>query len=211
MKVIVCLLILLSTAFYSFSQNDERFNKVNSNIVNAVKQQHLFSKFIEGKIYFENKTVLSSLLNYNILTNELQFIENNDTLEVSNLSNVEKVVANNFTLLNIGKKKGLALIIAQSPDNTKQLAVKKSLITRTAQSGGFTVRNPEDVTVDIAIIGKVDYYLFNNNKATEANRKNFGKLFSNNKNDIEIYIKNNNIDFENEESIKQLFNYCISL
>lgn len=48
------------------------------------KERYMFTDFNEGKVVFRNGRTLTNRLNYNFLLNEMQFIQSNDTLSISN-------------------------------------------------------------------------------------------------------------------------------
>lgn len=74
----------------------------------------------------------------------------------------------------------------------------------TMQSHGVTYTLGADQTTPFKY--KVIPYLYRNNKVYMSTRKNFQKCFPDKKSEIESYLKEHSVDFENIEEVTELFN-----
>ncbi|MDR1054786.1 MAG: hypothetical protein LBL90_02960 [Prevotellaceae bacterium] len=219
--------ILLSTLL---SAQDNIFVvNMNTDLAKVVNNQYLFSRFADGRVLYKNNSMAKAKLNYNVFLNELQFIENGDTLAVANPEDIPMAVIDKYTLVNLGKKIGFVLVIEQSHD--MQLAMEHKILAKTPPAkGAYGIRsetasttNIKDIItgtsgtltrlpVEVKLASDTKYYLINRDgKAIIANKKNFLKTFSNHKKEVEQYIAENKTDFSNVDKIKELFNYCVSL
>lgn len=62
-----------------------------------ISERYLYGDFTQGKATFKNKKVYSSEFNYNILSGEMEFINSNDTLVVTNQKDLSSIVVEQDT------------------------------------------------------------------------------------------------------------------
>jgi uncharacterized pyridoxamine 5'-phosphate oxidase family protein len=58
---------------------------------------------------------------------------------------------------------------------------------------------------------KLYFFIDQNNRFYKANKSNLLKIFVKNKKTIESYIRDESIDFDNEESLKKILLFCSQL
>ena len=64
--------------------------------------QYLFNRFADGIVVKKSGDTVGSLLNYNIVTEEMIFIDNNRYLALGNLQSIDTVYLNNMIFLPAG-------------------------------------------------------------------------------------------------------------
>ena len=126
----------------------------------------------------------------------------------------------------VNVKTGFGLVLAQK--GLRSLSVKKNIIAKDPPKKGAYGSRSETTAitqynsisssgteillpVEVELRTSLTYYLVEGTKVNIATKKNFLKMFSNHKKTIEEYLKTNKINFDKEEDLIQLFNYCVNL
>ena len=187
-------------------------------------KQYVFKDFTEGTVALKSGETGSGLLNYNTMLNELQFISDEQILSVKNQRKVDSAIIDNRVFVNVGN--GFAEIIAQNGD--KKLSVRKEIKVKSApkQSGYggrsetaaiesysalYSAQRYMQLPAEVQITESTVYLLFDKNKTVTADKSGFLKSFPKNKKNINEFVKLNRISFNDENQLKQLFDYCTSL
>jgi len=197
--------------------------KAGEDFTAVYKQMYRFPQFTYGKVYFMNKDSAVGRLNYNMLMGKMQFIDKRgDTLVLSDNNPIRLVaIDTNIFYCNSGE---CVELIAGLPSG--ELAVSNHLKLADEQKIGayglptstHTIENNSSfkagddyslqLSRDIVFTKETRYYLVDTNKNfIAANKKNFQKLFPKQKNIIENFLKENQVDFKKESDLEILFSY----
>lgn len=231
MKTLLFVLLLSAPASDIISQtitsNLEREKKEVIRV--SPKGLYQFDEFKDGKVFFKNGKHTRVKLNYNYLHGEVQYIATNrDTLLITNkefidhiaigenifysqLKNGEMEVVGNFNNVLLAKKKYLAVKgnSANMSDRkliaTSESAIPSSLLINNL-NGEFQWQNnashPEYKY-------KTTYFLIDQNRNFHAARRSgFSKIYAKQQNALSDFLRQNDIDFNNEDQLKQLLQFC---
>jgi len=207
MKRFLCLSFLLPV--FSFSM----FAQAN----------YLYPEYTSGKVYYKESAILA-LVNYNLFTSEITAIdgtkvkrlENIDRIEYISIDDKRFIPLNDYAFGEILIDGGLTLAVKYSGNIQKATEDVKSI---SKLSLNKLLNSGEALPAGITITKDISYYFIKqkNEKKTfylpganieKATRSGIVKLFSKNKDAINSFIDNNNIDFSSVESLKQLVEFC---
>ncbi|MFO8022609.1 MAG: hypothetical protein R6U65_09105 [Perlabentimonas sp.] len=236
----ICFAILLS--FSAFSQNER--NKVNVssgdtlNYALSMGMQYIYPEFVEGTVYFDDRSRSKSFLNYNILVDEIHFI-NADDLDYDNIKSekdflkiAKKLNLKGVDFVIIGQdiffntKSGIMRLIANY--DVKLLQKNKVVLTNETRRGAYgqpiqTASIEQKSSFEDSRSGQVNlstetvneysrqikYYLYEDGKITPATKRRFERTFRGLKSEIGEFVDAENIDFSNQADLKKLLMYCI--
>jgi hypothetical protein len=207
---------------YVFAQTDQWTIKPGEKIDTALPAAVKFHypMFTQGSVFFRDGTRSDALLDYNLLTEEMQFIApKGDTLAVTNESTIKYIAIGSDTFFY--DKLYMRLIAGNI---TAKLAMKEDLAVANIKKAGAydqvsstssitsvkSVRLQDRVTdltaqQELTIVKETTYYIGNTyNHFLPANKKNVLKLFGTKQNAIEQYFKDNKVAFNKEEDLKAL-------
>ena len=195
-----------------------------------VASRYRYPQFKEGTVSFLNGSSANAKLNYNFMLGEVQFIGAvRDTLSLANEQTIKQIqIGDNFFYYDVTH--GYAERIAAYPKANlvvktifkvaaveKMAAMGKSSATssirevNTLSNGNSSVQKLASKG-DVILSKEKTYFLMDqNNRFYKTNRSGFIKLFSDHKKAIETYIKEESIDFDNEESLKKILLFCSQL
>jgi hypothetical protein len=221
MKAAIIITCIFLTFKFSFAQPPAKSSEKQTG------KMYYYPQFSPGIVKF--KTGQSSAkLNFNLMLQEMQFIDNKgDTLTIDNEQDVEVVT--------IGKdsfyyNQGFLKLLSQYGDI--KLAVKqKNKIEKNEKKGvyGESYSSAAVVSYDTYHVDKqssvklnsaegsfgnteLSYYIADQgNNFILANKKNILKLFPKNKKQIEDFVAASNIDFSKEEHLKMLLYFVSQL
>jgi len=187
----------------------------------------LYAEAMDGRITFKDKTFAKAKLNINLLTDELLFIsQQNQLMPVANQDQI--------SFFSIGKDlffktpNGIVQVIANIKD--VQLGVVRGFKTVEIDKGGAYGMSSSTSSVQqasslletsnrviassLTVNQKVElgyyekWYIVSNGKFYLATAKNFSKVFEVNKNEVNTFIKTENIDITNKDDLIRLMNFC---
>jgi hypothetical protein len=181
-------------------------------------ERYRYPEFISGMVIFKDNTSIAARLNYNILTGEVQFIQKNDTLAITNTKAIDnvRILADTFYYDNgyLEVVAGRDPSIMAIKQYIKLVDVKKegALGTRNSTTNSQTVDYIFNGTMfnlicqeDLVLSKKTDYYLGNKSSGFfYYTKKNVLKLFPQKKSAIENFIKHNDVNFRNKVDLLQL-------
>jgi hypothetical protein len=219
------LLLLFTSIYYTglFAQKKTFVTvKAGSNIMDIFSAAEVFyyPDFTNGKVFLREGTQTGAKLNYNRLVDEMHFIDpKGDTLALADEKNIKYLVIGNDTFY---YDDGYVRLV--SGGNIVKLAVKQVWVVSDArQLGAYNSTNSSvsissftsyneggrlyDLTVneDIVLKKVEQYYLGDNyNHFVLAGKKNLLMLFPKDERRIEIYLKENKIDFTNKDDLDKL-------
>jgi hypothetical protein len=188
---------------------------------------YLYPAFTAGKVNFKNSHVGAGMMNYNRFTGEIDFIQGKDTLALNDLETIKNVTIGNdlfYYQIDIGffqrieesknatlaKKDYLELADRRrhpnsGSSNTASNGTYNPMITTGAGvASGLTLSMVENV--DLIYRRTVEYYFANaNGFFLKAEKKNLLRLYRDKKVAINAYLEEHDVDFDNGESLLQLF------
>lgn len=185
-----------------------------------------YPAFTEGYVILNNGGVSKVKLDYNLLLQEMQFINPaGDTLALADESNVHVIAINNDTFyihkvpyqligtyrqVKLVKHNSIKVVEVRKRGAYNMPAPTGAVDTYSNQFGQFGYRFQPNSDV---ILGKdVMYYLITPAKeVVPLLRKNILSTFSDNKSSISNYLKQHNLNLNKEDDIVQLFNYINTL
>ncbi len=216
--------------FLSFILNAQTFT-CDTTANYAQNAQFFFNSFQNGTVLFEDNSKTDALLNYNVLSNDMYYIDNNKYFSLSP-DEVKMIMICNFRFY-FEKGKIMELIY------DKEI---KIFIERTAnieeffdQEGAYGATSPNTVGTklldfDIANMPEDRSYLVNlrdkgdkeimieklykikyGTKVLPATKNSFLKIYKDNKEKLKIYFNENQFDFHQKEDLIKIANYCLSL
>lgn len=225
MKLSIILIFIISLG--SFNSSAQEMKKVtvdegrNLNETLPVKEIYLYLAFENGQVYFKEGLSATAKLNYNLLVDEIKFIDpKGDTLGLANENTIKFIAIKTDTFFyNNGYVKqicGNALVKLAIQQKLKEAGKEKmggygQPTSTSAVTNYETIRDKTGqvksllVKEDIIYIKQNRYFLGDSvNNFFAFNKKNLLKMFSNNEKDVKKYLKNNPIDFNNAEDLQTL-------
>ena len=195
----------------------------------TITNAFLFPEFQKGKVYFKNNTIVSALLNYQTVSKEMLFNQNNQVLALGLTNTIDSVVIAgrifvnyekceffekvpvgngylfiqfNSVLLSNGKQAGYG--------GYSQVSSVKSINRMTSVDGGNTYdANQISVNENFKTKTYYSFWIKKNNKFVEINSQNrVLKTFPDNKPQVQDYFAKHKIDFESLDDMTKLSNYC---
>ena len=226
-----CVFLLLLLPVWVSAQNRQIVEATSGEDLSkkiSTQMQYLFPEFTSGDVYYKGYKG-SGKLNYNMLLGEMQFMENG---QVMALANVKDVV-----VLNIGNRKfypfndrefteeltstGKYQLRVKRKGNMGQFSKKGAygMDSSTSSITSFSSINADSRQYNLSVEEKVlislnyIYYLVGTNGKyiLIKNVKTFTKQFPAYRAEIETFVKERPIRFDNEDDLKDLLKYCADL
>lgn len=220
------LLIFLNTI--SFSQEKETIAvKAGHSLLDyfTVSERYLYPEFTRGHAVMKTGVYSEREFNYNFLSGEMDFIQNSDTMEISNSIDIKFIVIAQDTFY---YDKGYILQIKNS---IPKIGLKERIeFKEILKKDPYGVRSQgEASTAYNAIASDANYYKLkaNHDIIFERSRtyyisthksgyivyskKNVFKLFPKQNEKIKSFVKSNKIDFDIEEDLFRLAEYIEKL
>lgn len=216
----------------AFAQAPEKINiqPTNGKYNNSVRKiAYYYPEFKEGKVMLVNGVSTTAKLNYNLLSGEIEFIDNEkDTLAIANMQTIKSIIIDTDSFYYDNDRKDLLKLLANY-NNTKLFVKEKYQLSNVKSKGAMGTESNslpptsssehdfknqptrlsrnENLTFSI----KSAYYISDHNRFLVANKSNALKLFSEHKAALTDYIKENDTDFKSEEDLKKLLQYMAKL
>ena len=190
--------------------------------------QYLFPEFTNGDVYF-NGHKGSGKLNYSLILCEMQFMENDQVMALSNVKDVLMVNIDNRKFYPFNTKEFTEELLTTSK---YQLRIRrKGSATQPTKKGAYgdnsgtsaitsysSINNgarQQDLTVDAKVVITLNYFYYLVGETGKhkliKNVKTFTKLFPAYSEKIKVYVKEHQTQFDKEEDLKTLLNYCSKL
>ena len=191
--------------------------------------QYVFQDFTKGEVHFDNGRKNSSMLNYNMLLGEMQFVDNEAILSLATLKDIKMIIINDRKFFPYNNSEFCEELHATEDvrlcvkRNARPLEQSKSgamgIETSTRSSTTYNsidnnsgVRNDLEVQRKILVSTKDTYFLMNKGKYFQIkNQKSFIKLYPLHSAKIEAYVIEHDTDFKNEDDLEALIAYCSNL
>lgn len=192
----------------------------------TVNSQYIFSKFITGKIKFTDGCEMNANLNFNVLSEEIQYIEN-DTIKKLMNKEIRYVTLDTIKFIYFNSKyyqlayqsDGFKLIFKYNPDlesidantggygtSTETTATNKMRYSNQKLFNDRVMNIENDDSQEVKI--HPTYYLLKNNKnIIKITKKKIYKLSKKSKTEIDKYIKTHKINLNNRDDLIELLKY----
>lgn len=221
----VCFLLLYDDQLWAQAKNWTV--KSNEEVTEALSPgvRYRFPQFVPGEVHYRDATTSKGLLDYNLLIEEMQFLNaGGDTLSLDNESTIKYITINSDTFYFFGKYlelvMGNQLVKLAKRQRLKQGDVRKiggydqatstsaiTNITSIYNGNQFTKLNAR---TEVLLEKEINYYIGNQyNNFVLANRKNLLRLFEKQKKLIVSFLEENNTRFYNEDDLKALTNFLL--
>ncbi|MDR2065359.1 MAG: hypothetical protein LBP85_06600 [Prevotellaceae bacterium] len=204
------------------SNEDDIANSLPRNAV------YIFPDFTEGKVFFKNGTTTSAKLNYNTLTEEMQFVDDKENImAISNPQDIDYVIINKKVFYYVSEK-SFGELLANN-DAAKLCVKRRTEYTETKSQGAYGQSNATSAITNINatydfkrsqlsvlrdLTFKIidEFLLERNGKFTKITGiRSFFKIFPQYKDEITKFVESNKINFKNEKDLIKLTNYCTQL
>lgn len=192
--------------------------------------KYRFETFRNGSVSFYNGRSATARLNYNLLLGEMQFIDlTGDTLSLADEQTIQSIKIEEDTFY-YDPKYGYLEVVAQYPAVKLTLQQSFSTVSKEKKgayeqsTGASSIKNYNsyasgtsrlqklDPDGDVLIAREVAYFLVDrNNRVSRANKSNVLKVFAKQKKAIGTYLDEKDTDFDKEEDIRQLLQFCSEL
>jgi hypothetical protein len=225
---IFLLIFLHSFASLLHAQTTERIIIKAGEDIAAVLSSHgmyRFAKFRPGIVKFKDNSFAKALLNYNVILNDMQFINpNGDTLVLTDTKLVDSIRIDSNVFY---YQKGYLQVIDDYNEtklvmrqvNSVQFLKKGALGLTNPTVHTFSYADPQTnfyngdklmINEDVVLLKEISYYLvYKKFKQTPADYDGFSKAFPAIKNEIRKYADENKINFKTEADLNKLLKFCV--
>ena len=197
--------------------------KIIDNFPPAIR--YLYPQFAEGQIVLRNNQSLACMINYNMLQDEMEFIQDNDTLAFVRKRDLKYIITENDTFTyNSGYVKFICgqevKVYCKEKINLKDILKKGAMgvVNRSAAIESCGSMDSQTISYDLAASEdmvfkrEVSYYITTSSGVLEQFKKqNVLKQFSNHKAEIQKYLKSNKINFQKHEDVIKFAEYLSAL
>lgn len=227
MKKYIFLLLLLPV--WVSAQNTQIVEATSGKVLSgqvSAQFQYLLPEFTEGEVYYKARNG-RGMLNYNMLVGEMQFLENNQVMALTNVKDVLMVNIDNRKfypfknnefaeeLLSTGKcqlrVKRSGSFSPQSKKSAYGMETSSANITSVTSMGTYN----KQLTVNEKVLINVRnfYYLVGTNGKYHLikNVQTFTKQFPEHREQIEEFVIEQKTRYNNEDDLKALLDYCSKL
>jgi hypothetical protein len=190
-----------------------------------VSERYLYNDFTDGKAILKNEIIIPTRYNYNILSGEMEYIKLNDTLFITNKSDLTSIVTDldtfyyhNGYLQQI--KNGRIKVYLKQSIELKDILKKGAMgsVNRSAASESYDYLLSNSLSRDLVadidmVLQKEEAYFFSvsGDEIMPFNKKNISKTIPGKKELIKNYITSNNVDFKSREDLLNLADYVSKL
>jgi hypothetical protein len=190
--------------------------------------QFLFPEFTKSILKMKAGKDMTLILNYNIITEKMVFIQKDQVYDFLNPEKVDTVILNSKLFIPVGKVFYEVLLDGQlalylqnkgkieepgkpaAYGGTSQVS-SSSYITRLEVGGPGSVYNmklPEELIIKP---DNIFWIAIDNNLVSFTNERQFLKIFPGKETEIKKFIKANRLKFENQSDMISLVTYCREL
>lgn len=191
--------------------------------------QFLLPEFSKSIVKMDAGKDLTLLMNYNVVTEKMVFLQKNQVFDLLNQQNVDTIIMNSMKFVPVGN--AFHEVILKGPVNlyiqhkgkvqdpgkpaayggTSQVSSSTYMERLDFGNSGNSIYNkklPEELTVKTETV----YWIsFNDKKSSFSNERQFLKIFPGKEGEIKQYIKENHSKFENSEDVIKLVKYSYGL
>lgn len=239
-KLFIIFVLLLGLKISVDAQKNTEYVNITTSGTTELSEnmRYAFPQFTHGTVYFKNNSTAQALLNYNYVSQTLQFKDKEEILDLQNPGDVSSVkigttmfipINNSFAqVIKAGQvslllnRKILMESVKRDGYGTKMnTASAENASTIQAQSsdgqGGSHISTSISTNTSFSDanfskeyeVKQMDrFYLFKFGKTYVTTKKNFIKCFPDKKDIIEKYVKEHAPNFDNEEDMIKLLDVC---
>lgn len=229
------LLILICVCFCSlqsaFAQDKFRIGS-DEEIEKAIPahERYRYEQFQQGNITFHNGKEASARLNYNLLLEEMQFINlTKDTLSLADEHLIKEIRIGesrfyydekagfvesiaDYAPVKLAVHQKFTTINAEKMSAYGQSSAVSSIKSYSSYSTANGQRQSLALKGDVVLAIESAFYLVDrNHRVYKANKPSLRKLFSEQKDAIQEYMKAEDIQLDNEEDLRKLLQFCSEL
>ena len=233
MKGAVFLAVMGFSACSLLAQDADLFRVKSGETVEEtipVVQQYRYATFRNGNVSFYNGSTATARLNYNILLGEMQFIDiTGDTLSLAEEHTIRYIrigentfyydprygyveVVAEYPAVRLGRQPSFLAVLKEKKSAYGQSTGVSSIRSYNSYATGNSRLQKLDPKGDVLVAKQVTYFLVDHNhRIHRASKSSLMKLFSHQKRAIGDYLKAEAIDFDQEEDLRQLLQFCSAL
>lgn len=193
------------------------------------KTLFIFEQFIPAKIHFKNKSVTSALMNYDAVNDKMYFMQKDMLMELTNAAMIDSIVwAKKRTFIpqaghyieKVQLKNGSAFIHWKIKNVNIGSAGAMGTVTQAKVEsisiramGVFSAEHSKSNNADVYQLKNANEYFIpiNGELKRIINVKQIVKLLPKHKENIQSFIKEQNIKFSEPLMALELINYCLGL
>jgi len=181
-------------------------------------QRYLYPDFTQGTVLFKNHMINPCLFNYNVLTNEIEFIRSKDTLIFFTKKEIDLIAVARDTFY---YKDGYLQLILSGPLRVylkRSMVIKNILkqgamgtVNRSAASEAYDFVITSKISIDLKpvddmVLQRKDEYFFSTsgNEYIPFTKKNILRALPLKGGDIRKFLNTNKIDFESQNDLLRL-------
>ena len=212
---ILLLYIFLITAFFTYAQKGVEIS------------HYLFPEFTSGKVIMKDGTVNPALLNYNAITKEVVFLQNEQVLALADpaLSRTDTVIIGDKKLVRFDKEFAEVLLEGDvklvslfrckviPPSNpapfggTSQISSVDSYSRLTGTNMFYELKLPEDYKIEISYVYRIDQGA--GWKKVNSIRQ-LKRLYKQKKTELNNYLSEHELDIDDVEGVARLVEWLES-
>jgi len=241
-KIIFTAIAFLLFVIQTQGQNQNRVNVNFGDTLNHVLSmgfQYLYPEFTRGTVHFSTNEKSSAFLNYNILLNEIHFMnladikDKNFESESDFLQHAQSLELRDVTHITIkddnfiNTHRGIMYLVVndevkllrndiirmsgQSNIGAYGMQSQTSSVERRSSTPSERARRGEEYKQEIITeySRETQFYLLSDDRARRATRRGFERTFRSKRDNIRLFIEENDINFQNEEDLVKLLKYCV--
>ena len=189
-------------------------------------ERYFYPQFIEGKLVLNNGLSSTGLINYNMLLDDMEVIQDdNDTLTILKKRELQYVIVENDTFIYMqGYAKHIygqkLKIYCKDRIYLKEILKRGAMgaVNRSAAIESFGNFEESGVTYklvapeDMVFRREVSYHIVTSKGTIDPfKKKNILKLFSSQKSEIKKYLKVNKVNFEEREDVIKFAEFLSTL
>jgi hypothetical protein len=188
--------------------------------------QYLFSDFSSSRVIFKSGQILNPMMNYNIVSQRMVYIQDKKYFDLTNTEMVDTVYLQLLKFVPFGKtffevlqSKPIALFVQHKGEleevgkpagygGTSKTASSSYLATIDQSTGTYNLPIPDSYTVIVSSI----YWIRKDDKMLDFhNQKQFLNLYPDKSDLIKAFIKKHRLKIERPEDLIQIVDYTSTL
>lgn len=233
-----CVMFVLQTLGQGQTKVNVNFGDTLNNVL-SMGFQYLYPEFTKGTVHFSTNERSTAFLNYNILLNEIQFMNLEDIkdktfeTEYDFLQHAQSLDLREVTHITIKDDNfintpgGIMYLVVndavkllrndkikmsgQSSTGAYGMQSQTASVERRSSSPSERARRGEEYKQKIVTeySRETQFYLLSENRTRRATKRGFEKTFKNKRDSIREFIKENDINFQSEDDLVRLHKFCL--
>ena len=213
---------------------------VNGDKLLPFAERYRYGQFRTGEVLFLNGTSVAARFNYNVLLGEMHFINaRGDTMALADEPIVRRVdlgspaavnqspqqdvflydnskgyleIIADYGVIKLGVKQGLKTVKREKMSGYGQSSGASAITTYQFYSGGNMSVSKLDAKGDMLFMKAKSYFIVDqNSRFYPATKASVFKVFSTHRQQITTNLASEPVDFDQEEQVKRLLDYCSKL